>query len=282
MKRELKLTLALMALLGMTSAPASAEVKLGILPRLSATEMNTMFTPLAEYLSREIGDKVVLVIPKDFVDFKDLVARGQVDLGYSNPLIYAQLRRDANVEPLAIASEPKVGVRFRGIIVTRKDSGLATLQDLKGKKLIFVDKDSPGAYMFQLMLLRKAGLDPERDFTVLPFAKKQDNVLLAVLNKAADAGAMREPDFEKLKGGMNFDALRVIGYTDHLPGWAAFATTRAGETLAGKVKQALLKLKPESPEALSVLERANLSGFAPTTDKDFDRLREAARLAGAY
>ncbi len=282
MKRELKLTLALMALLGMTSAPASAEVTLGILPRLSATEMNTMFAPLAEYLSREVGDKVVLVIPKDFAAFKDLVASGQVDLGYSNPLIYVQLRRDANVEPLAIGSEPKVGVRFRGIIVARKDSGLATLQDLKGKKLIFVDKDSPGAYMFQIVLLRKAGLDPERDFTTLPFAKKHDNVLLAVLNKAADAGGVREPDFEKLKGSMNLDALRVIGYTDNMPGWTAYATTRAGEALAGRLKQALLKLKPASPEALSVLERANLSGFAPTTDKDFDRIREAARLAGAY
>lgn len=282
MKRRLKLTLVLVTLAGVAAEPVRAEVKLGILPRLSATEMNTMLAPLAEYLSQEIGDKVVLVIPKEFADFKDLVARSQVDLGYSNPLVYVQLRRDANVEPLAVASEPKVGVRFRGVIVTRKDGGLATLRDLKGKKLIFVDKDSPGGYLFQLVLLRKAGLDPERDFTTLPFAKKHDNVLLAVLNKAADAGGVREPDFEKLKGSMNLDALRVIGYTDNMPGWTAFATTRAGETLAGRVKQALLKLRPGSPEALSVLERASLDGFAPTADKDFDRIREAARLAGAY
>lgn len=282
MKARLKLTLVLVALAGAASEPAWAEVKLGILPRLSATEMNTMLTPLAEYLSKEIGDKVVLVIPKEFADFKDLVARGQVDLGYANPLLYVQLRRDANVEPLAVASEPKVGVRFRGVIVTRKDSGIATLQDLKGKKLIFVDKDSPGGYMFQLLLLRKAGLDPERDFTTLPFAKKHDNVLLAVLNKAADAGGVREPDFDKLRGTLDLEALRVIGYTDNMPGWTAFATPRAGETLAGKVKRALLKLRPGSPEALSVLERANLNGFASTTDKDFDRIREAARLAGAY
>jgi hypothetical protein len=67
-----------------------------------------------------------------------------------------------------------------------------------------------------------------------------------------------------------------------LPGWTAFATACGGETLAGKVEQALPKLKPGSPEALSVLERASLDGFAPTADKDFGRIRGAARLAGAY
>ena len=48
---------------------ASAEIKLALLPRLSAMEMNAMFTPLAEYLSKETGEKVSLVIPKDFEAF---------------------------------------------------------------------------------------------------------------------------------------------------------------------------------------------------------------------
>ena len=162
--------------------------KLGLLPRLSAVEMNKMFTPLAEYLSNETGEKVSLVIPKDFDAFKALVRGGQLDLGFANPLIYVELKKDVNIDPLGLSSEQKAGTKFRGIIIARKDSGIEKVNDLRGKKLIFVDKDSAAGYIFQMLLLRKAGLDITKDFTMLPFAKKHDNVTMAVFNKAADAG----------------------------------------------------------------------------------------------
>jgi len=59
-----------------------SEIKLGLLPRLSAVEMTKMFGPLAEYLSKETGETVSLVIPKDFTAYKDAVKAGQVDLDF--------------------------------------------------------------------------------------------------------------------------------------------------------------------------------------------------------
>jgi hypothetical protein len=41
-------------------------------------------------------------------------------------------------------------------------------------------------------------------------------------------------------------------------------------------------LRTNSPRARTVLDRAVLTGFAPIADRDYDQLREAARLAGAY
>jgi len=64
------------------SGVASAEIKFGILPRLSAMELNTMYSPLAEYLSKEVGEKVTLVISKDFDAYNTMVANGQVDMGF--------------------------------------------------------------------------------------------------------------------------------------------------------------------------------------------------------
>jgi len=260
---------------------ASAEIKLGLLPRLSATELYGMFTPLAEYLSKETGEKVSLVIPKDFDAFKDIVKAGQVDLGFANSLIYVQLKKEANVDPLALSSEPKGGTKFRGIIIARKDSGIEKLQDLKGKRLVFVEKDSAAGYVFQMLLLSKAGLDVEKDFTTLPFAKKHDNVAMAVFNKTADAGGIREDDFEKMKDKVDLSQLKIVGYTDYFPNWPLFAGAKMDKTLANKVKAALLKLKPNDAASEKVLGSAKLSGFVPVQDKDYDLLRQAAKLAGA-
>jgi phosphonate transport system substrate-binding protein len=269
------------ALLLMLAIPlaASAEIKLGLLPRLSAGEMNTMFTPLAEYLSKETGEKVSLVIPKDFEAFKAAVSAGEVDLGFSNPVIYVQLKKGhAAIEPLGLASE-KAGTKFRGIIIARADSGISKVQDLKGKKLIFVDQDSAAGYVFQLLTMSKAGLDVHKDFTKLPFAKKHDNVAMAVFNKAADAGGIREDDLEKMKDKVDLSQIKIVAYTDYYPNWPLFKTGKISKATADKVKAALMKLKPNSAEAQQISGPAKITGFTAVSDKDYDMLRQAAKLA---
>lgn len=262
-------------------ATVSAEIRFGILPRLSSMELHTMFTPLAEYLSKETGEKVTLVIPRDFEAFKEAVKSGQVDMGFANSLIYVQLRKGVSLDPVALSSEPKSGTRFRGIIITRKDNGIMKPQDLKGKKISFVDKDSAAGYIFQMLLLNKAGLDVHKDFTTLPFAKKHDNVTMAVFNKAADAGGIREDDLDKMKDKVDLNQIRIIGYTDYFPNWPVFVTTKLDKAVAARIKAALLKLKPNDPANEKILGPARLSGFAGAADKDYDELRKAAALAGA-
>jgi phosphonate transport system substrate-binding protein len=272
---------ALIALTGAPGGSASAEITFGILPRLGPVELYTMFGPLAEYLTNETGEKVSIVIPKDFKAFKAAVKAGQMDMGFSNSLIYVQLKKDLPIEPLALSAELKAGTKFRGIIIVRKDSGIEKLQDLKGKKLAFVDKDSAAGYIFQMLLLHKAGLDVSKDFITLPFAKKHDNVAMAVFNRAADAGGIREDDLEKMKNTLDISQLKIVGYTDYFPNWPIFATSTLNKDRAAKIKTALLKLKPNAPLSVKILGPAKLTGFVPASDKDYEQLRQAARLVGA-
>lgn len=264
--------------LSLTPAAATAEIKLGILPRLSAMEMNTMFSPLADHLSKEVGEKVTLVIPKDFDAFKDMIKSEQVDLGFANPLVYVQLKKDKNLEPIALAAEPKWGTRFRGIVIVRKDGGIDKLQGLKGKKLIFVDKSS-AVYLTGMLLLSKAGFDLSRDFTMLPFAKKVDNVTMAVFNKAADGGVIREDDLDKMKDKVDVSQLKIIGYTEYVPNWPVFSLPKADNAGITKIKAALLKLKPNGAKSEEILGPAKLTGFTSVSDRDFEQLRQAAKLA---
>ncbi len=263
------------------SGPASAEIRFGTLPRLSAAELQTMYAPLAGYLAKETGEKVSIVVPKTFDDFKRAVKAGKIDIGFANPLVYVQVKEKVDVEPLALSSDVTSGTRLRGIVIVRKDSGINSLQDLRGKKISFMAKDSPAAYLFQVLLLSKAGLEMHKDFTVLPFAKRHDRIIKEVLDKTADAGAVREDEFEKMKDSAGFSKLRIIGYTDYLPNWPAFAGPKLNKATANKVRAALLKLKPNDPQNEKILGLARLTGFIPVADKEYDGLRAAAKVAGA-
>jgi len=271
-----KLCLALALAFATSGVARAQEIRMGVLPRLSATELTTMFGPLADYLSRETGRKVTLVLAKDFAAFEKQVRDGELDLAFANSLVYVQLKRDVDLQPLALAAEKKGGSKFRGIFVVRKDSGMQDLKDLKGKRLIFVEKDSLAGYFAQALFLKKHGLDPKTDVVTLPFAKKHDNVTMAVFNKAADAGGIREDDLEKMKGKVDLSQLKILAYTEYFPNWPLAASPRLPAATRDAVKAALLKLHATD----RALEAAQLTAFAPVTDKDYDPVREAARALG--
>jgi hypothetical protein len=65
--------LAAVAVVGVLPGLASTEIRFLILLQLGAIGLSTIFTPLVAYLSQETGEKVSIIIPKDFAAFKTAV-----------------------------------------------------------------------------------------------------------------------------------------------------------------------------------------------------------------
>ena len=262
----------------MPSFATAAELKFGVLPRLPEKELIEMFTPLAEYLEKETGMKVSLVIPKDFDGYAKQAIAGDFDIGFTNPNIYITVKKAVpRIEPLVLASEPGSGTKLRGVFFVVKESPIQSIRELKGKRVSFVDTGSAAGYIAQMLELKKAGIKKE-DMTVT-FAGKPPKVGEAVRDGKADAGGMPETVFKKLPFGY---MLRIIGKTGDLPNWPIHTTKKTDKSIAVKVKEALLKLKPRTAQADRALQKANIEGFIPTADKDFDLMRDAAKAAGVF
>jgi phosphonate transport system substrate-binding protein len=271
MKRILMVSLFL--LLIVPSMGIAAEIKFGLLPTQPEKKLIEMFTPLAQYLEKETGMKVKLVTPKDFDAYTQQAIAGGFDIGYANPNIYIDIKKAVpQVEPLAVVTG-----KLKGVFIVAEDSPIKAIKELKGKKVSFVDTGSAAGYVAQMLELQKVGIKKE-DMTIT-FAGKPPKVAEAVRDGKADAGGMPEGVFKKLPF---VDMMRVIGKTIDLPNWPVHTTKITDKNVAAKVKDAFLKLKPLSAQADRVLKEANIAGFVPTTDKDFDPMREAARAAGVF
>lgn len=256
-----------------------AELKFGLLPRLTEKEMVEGFTPLAKYLEKETGMAVKMIIPKDFDTWTKDAKAGAYDIAYTNPFLYVLVKKAVKeAEPLVIASEPEIGKELFGTIIVKKESPIKSIAELKGKTIAATDPGSAGAYLVQMLMLQKSGV--KKDDIKLIFEKKRDPVAQAVLDGKAEAGFIRDDDLEKLKAGAA--KFRKLGVSDAIPNWPIFIAKKTDPATAAKIKAALLKLKPGDLKSLSVLAPAKIDGFVPTSDKEFGVMIEAAKAAGAY
>ncbi len=117
------------------------ELKFGFTPVLSEPEMRAEFEPLMNYLSESLGQKVTLYIAKDYGDLRTQMENGSVDIGSFSPFAYVDAARGGKIRIIA-QSIIEGSATYRGLIVARKDSGLKTIADLKGKRFAFVDPTS--------------------------------------------------------------------------------------------------------------------------------------------
>jgi len=273
------LLVVLIALLALPFGAIAAELKLGILPRLTEKEMRDGFTPLAAHLSKELGVRVVLVIPKDFDTWRKQAEARAFDFVYTNPYLYVLLKKAVpETEVIAISSEPEIGDNIKGTIIVRKDSPIRSIADLRGKTIAATDPGSAGAYLVQMKMLSRAGVKKE-DVKIL-FERRRDPVADAVLAGRADAGFVRDDDVERLRAGA--DKFRRIAVSDPIPNWPIAISKKMDPAMAKKLKDALLKLRTGSLTAISILGPARISGFVPVTDKEYDIMREAAKAIRAW
>jgi phosphonate transport system substrate-binding protein len=108
LKRFVLFLLLAIVLLPVTSF--AAELKFGLLPRLSEKEMVEGFTPFAKHLEKELGVKVTLVVPKDSDTWTKEAKAGAYDIAYTNPYLYVVVKKAVkDAVPIVIASEPDSG-----------------------------------------------------------------------------------------------------------------------------------------------------------------------------
>ena len=179
MKKTLTLILVLVAITIMPGFSIAAQLKLSMLPRYSAEEINKRIIPLAKYLSQEIGQPIEPVITADFAQYEKKIKNGEIQIGYENPYIYALV--STTHEILAMAIKGADGDKFRGVIITRTDSDIQSISDLKNRKIMVVGRTAAGGYISQKITLAEAGIDLEKECQVSEsVGNKQENVILAV------------------------------------------------------------------------------------------------------
>jgi len=252
---------------------ASDEIIMGVFPRRNSTATIKMFSPLANYLSVELGKKVKIRTAKNFPTFWKNVQEKKYDIVHYNQLHYILSHKKAGYE--VIAKNEEYGVsELKPAIVVRKDSGINSVKDLKGKSIAFGGgKLGMISYVGNKRILQEAGLT-ESDYKS-SIAKNPPNATMAVyFNKSDAAGvgdiALSLPMLKKKIDTEQLKLLAVGSTQPHIP-WVVKTSMNSQDKT--RVQSALLKLN-DTDVGKKILKNAGLTGVLKAKDSDYDISRK--------
>jgi phosphonate transport system substrate-binding protein len=152
---------------------------------------------------------------------------GQIHLAWNSPLAWLETERIAarlgrRAEAIAMRDSDR---DLTSIIITTSASSVQTLADLRGRRVAVGAKDSPQATLIPLQVIAAQGLEPGKDFEVVPFdllvGKHGDHIggereaVRALLNGAADAACILDANHYAFiqEGTLPANAVRTVAQT---------------------------------------------------------------------
>ncbi|MBF0321265.1 MAG: PhnD/SsuA/transferrin family substrate-binding protein, partial [Nitrospirae bacterium] len=278
-------------------AQAPLEVRVGVLAHKGKDSCKKSWQPTMDYLSAHIPAYKFTLVPLTFVEIDNAIKNGLVEFIIANSSIYIELEVKHRVSRIATMENLTLGkgyTMFGGVIFTRADrSDINTIEDLRGKKLMGVDKISLGGWLMAWGELKKHGIDPAKDLSSLEFADKHQNVVYAVQKGGVDAGTVRTDTLERMAANKDIDLneFKVIRYkgegpsyddfpfllsTPLYPEWPIAKVKHTPYIIAKQTAAALL----EMPEDSAAAKAATIAGWTiPLNYESVDDLLKYLRVS---
>lgn len=261
MKKILALTaMAASAWCGSAAAAESLlmSVNMGDNEAINSFDTQQNYQELAAYLTKATGAQVKLVVGQNATSELQATRTGR----------YAILIAPAHVIGSALkygyAPVAKVPGNDRTVFVASQASGIAALEQARGKRLALPTEDSLATYLAKGEL-NAAGLHLKKFFQSVKYNSYQDSALFALGIGQADVAAVDEAVAQKW---LAKNPGKVISQSQPVPGVSVAVSDKVPPAQQEKIRAALLQMKTAGQTQL--LQHMRLAGFEPADRKDYE------------
>lgn len=228
------------------------------------------YQPLADYLTPRTPYRFDIRLARTPDDAMAFLEERIADVVELDPLSYLDVHDKFGAVPLARplgeAGEPLM----RCVLVTRPESALRRISDLKGKKLGLGPRDSLMTYLLPRDELSKERVATE-DLQVETVADEQ-TVIASVVSGRLDAGAVTQQAAARSK-----DDLRVFHVSAPLPTGPLTVRPDLPDGVTRLLSEAFLSLRLADASRRREWNPVVQNGFAPACDADYDPVRKLLR-----
>ena len=279
LKKTLLATAALVALASGVHAEDLKEFRIGILGGENEADRLRNFQCMTEKLPSVLGvEKVSLFPAADYDGVVQGLLGGTLDYAELGASAYAKvyLAKEDAVEPILTTVHTDGSSGYYSIMVARKDSGIAKIEDIKGKKLGYADPDSTSGYLVPLVTLPEAlGAPVDQVVASTGFGGGHENLVLEVVKGTFDAGTTWGSGVGEFKDGyssgnlrkmvdkgiLNMDDLVEVWKSPLIPNGPVVVSTSMNEDMKMKFKQFMMDLPKSDPTCFLAIQGGDFAGF---------------------
>jgi phosphonate transport system substrate-binding protein len=271
---------AALALAGCRGPEASKVVRITGIPDENPTELLRKYEPMVDYLRGRLGRDVEYVPVTDYGAAVQALSAGHVDFAWLGGFAHVQCRVMAEGVPLAMRD---IDREFRTVFIAHEGSGIAKLEDLKGKKFAFGAKASTSGHLMPRHHLASAGIVPERDFDGEPvYTGAHDATVALVSSGRVHAGALNFEVWERVRveGRLDLAKVSVFWTTPPYVDYVWTSRRNVDPELRDRFARAFLDLDASNPAHQRVLALQGAKRFVAASPEDFAVLEAIARSTG--
>jgi len=247
------------------------KLLIGLIPEQNIFKQMERYEPLAEYLFRKTGAKVSLKILPRYGNIIENFQSSGLDGAFFGSFTYALAHAKTGVEVLARPVSLDNTSTYHGLIFVRKDRGIRTARDMKGKRFAFVDKATTAGYLLPLEYFQFHGIPEYKGYLKEAyFTGTHEDAVHDVLSGKADIGAAKNTVFNRMakEDPRIGKELIVLARSPDVPENALALRKDLEAPVRSRLKEALLHMHMD-PDGKPVLERFGALRFIETTDEDY-------------
>lgn len=255
--------------------------------------------PLLDYVVPRMADVGIregrILMARDAQQMMSYLRRGRVDWVTETSASAMLLQQRAGATPLLLTERTGVS-RYRTVFFARRDSGIESLDALRGRSIAFQNRASTSAYFVPAVELLERGLPMEillspmdrapADSVGYLFARSEANISTWVHKRLVDVGAMSNLDWNDpaaMPPPYRRD-LRIVYETPDYPRALEMVRGDLDPAARERLREVLLQAAgdPDASEALLGFFRT--TRFLPLDDtamRELDYLRRAVRRVSA-
>ena len=273
------------------------ELRIGLLGGENTSVHLARYDGFQRLMQETFGVPIKLYPAADYAGVMQAMAAGQLDIAEFGASSFAGAWLDCKcIEPIVVPQEKDGTIFYISVMITRKDSGITTLEQMKGHSLAWADPNSTSGYLIPSASLKAAGVDLTDGayFSHTGFAGGHEQGVIAVLHKQYDACVTWTSGQGDIAEGYSRGALRgmvdrgmlkisdvsIIWKSGKIPNGPWAVRSALPPDLKAAFSKFMLDLPTSRKDIYGQIEQGTGVGYQPATldlYNDIITLREAER-----
>jgi phosphonate transport system substrate-binding protein len=248
--------------------PPTKRLTLGVVFQGTREPLEEHFRPMVDYAAGKLSPtgetKGMVVVAPTPGQMMKLLEEKRVDFYMESPYSTYLINRLGAARLLLRRWKGGLG-EYRSLIFTNKESGIARLEDLRGKIIAFEDPGSTSGYFLPKLLLLKKGFSvtekadlgskvPSREIGYIFGNTSKDIVNLVVQEKVA-AGAFSNDDYAGLEDKSK-TLISIVSETESVPRHLVSVRKDLPEPVIKRLKEILLSMH-QNEEGQKILRQTD-------------------------